>query len=370
MDHPSPKVGTRRRLRDLGINLGQIAPGPLNAITDVAGVSVGVQTIHRDQPAIARTGVTAIWPAAEIFENYLFAGYHSFNGNGEMTGTIWLAEQGLLAGPICITNTHATGIARDAIVHLAARRGIDQAWHLPVAAETADGFLSDAESFPVTLEGVITALENARTGPVPEGNVGGGTGMICHEFKGGTGTASRRLSAEHGGWIVGALVQANYGLRQLLRCGHAPVGLEIGDAIVPVPKPDTDSARPQADHGSIIVILATDAPLLPIQCQRLARRATIGLAWVGGFGSNSSGDIFLAFSTGNRIRAKNPMADVRMLGLEQCSPLFQAAAEATEEAIWNALVAAETMTGWKGRTAHAIPHDLLREAVARYARRD
>jgi D-aminopeptidase len=352
---------TKPRLRDLGIALGQIAPGPLNAITDVAGVQVGYATLIRDEPNVVRTGVTAVWPSADIFTDFRFAGFHSFNGNGEMTGTIWLQEQGLLASPICITNTHAVGVARDAICQLAARRGIEQAWHLPVAAETWDGWLSDAECFPVTQDLAIQALESAQGGVPAEGNVGGGTGMIAHEFKGGTGTASRRLPAEKGGWTVGALVQANYGMRNMLRCGNAPVGLEIGIDVV-----KSAHWTPQGDQGSIIVILATDAPLLPIQCQRLARRATTGLAWVGGFGSNSSGDIFLAFSTGNKVPMKTKMADVRMLGLDDCTPLFQAAAEATEEAIWNAMVAAATMTGYKGHTAHAIPHDKLKAAAAKY----
>lgn len=360
---------TKPRLRDLGIRLGQMPAGPLNAITDVAGVTVGLSTIVRDQPHAARSGVTAVWPSADIFTDFIPAGFHSFNGNGEMTGTIWLAEQGLLASPICITNTHAVGVVRDAIVQLAAQRNIEMAWHLPVTAETWDGWLSDAEQFPVTADDAIAALENAKGGAVPEGNVGGGTGMVCHEFKGGTGTASRRLPKERGGWTVGALVQANYGMRELLRCGHAPVGLEIPDEVVAVPE-RTRKQKVKTDQGSIIVILATDAPLLPIQCQRLARRATTGLAWVGGFGSNSSGDIFLAFSTGNKVPMKTPMANLRMLGMDECTPLFQAAAEATEEAIWNAMVAAETMTGWQGRTVNAIPHDLLKQAVARYARRD
>ena len=276
----------------------------------------------------------------------------------------------MLASPICITNTHAVGIVRDAICVHAARQGIQQAWHLPVAAETWDGWLSDAESFPVTQEMALQALGNAKAGPVPEGNIGGGTGMIAHEFKGGTGTASRRLGAGQGGYTVGALVQANYGSRALLRCGHVPVGLEIGTDIVPsahhVPPVDINPG----EQGSIIVILATDAPLLPIQCQRLARRATTGLAWVGGFGSNGSGDIFLAFSTGNQVPMKSRMAEVRMLGIDECTPLFQAAAEATEEAIWNAMVAAETMTGYQGHAAHAIPHDKLIAAAARYKRRD
>ncbi|HET6621556.1 MAG TPA: P1 family peptidase [Dongiaceae bacterium] len=357
----------RSRLRDLGITLGQLPAGPLNAITDVAGVTVGVTTIVRDHPHAARSGVTAIWPSPSVYSDLLPAGFHSFNGNGEMTGTIWLAEQGLIASPICITNTHAVGVVRDAIVELAARRRIEMAWHLPVTAETWDGWLSDAERFPVTAADAIAALESAKGGAVPEGNVGGGTGMVCHEFKGGTGTASRRLPAAQGGWTVGALVQANYGLRNMLRCGHAPVGLEITDEVVPVPE---RLKKPKTDQGSIIVILATDAPLIPIQCQRLARRATTGLAWVGGFGSNSSGDIFLAFSTGNAVPMKSPMTNLRMLGMDECTPLFQAAAEATEEAIWNAMVAAETMTGWQGRVVRAIPHDLLKQAHARYARRD
>lgn len=357
----------RSRLRDLGITLGQLPAGPLNAITDVAGVTVGVTTIVRDQPHAARSGVTAIWPSPSVYSDLLPAGFHSFNGNGEMTGTIWLAEQGLIASPICITNTHAVGVVRDAIVELAAKRKIEMAWHLPVTAETWDGWLSDAERFPVTAADAIAALESAKGGAVPEGNVGGGTGMVCHEFKGGTGTASRRLPDAQGGWTVGALVQANYGMRNMLRCGHAPVGLEITDEVVPVPE---RLKRPKTDQGSIIVVLATDAPLIPIQCQRLARRATTGLAWVGGFGSNSSGDIFLAFSTGNAVPMKSPMTDLRMLGMDECTPLFQAAAEATEEAIWNAMVAAETMTGWQGRVVRAIPHDLLRQAHARYARRD
>ena len=353
---------THIRLRDLGIATGQMAAGPLNAITDVAGIEVGFETLICDHPMVARTGVTAIWPSADIFTHSVFAGYHSFNGNGEMTGTIWLAEQGLLASPVCITNTHAVGIVRDAICRLAVKRGVEQAWHLPVAAETWDGWLSDAERFPITTELALCALESAAGGYVAEGNVGGGTGMIAHEFKGGTGTASRILSPEQGGWTVGALVQANYGMRSMLRVAGAPVGLEIPERLVPRPKESKD------DQGSIIVVLATDAPLLPIQCQRLARRATTGLAWVGGFGANSSGDIFLAFSTGNKVSLTQPMMDVQMLGIEQCTPLFQAAAEATEEAILNAIIAAKTMTGYRGRTAHALPHDLLISAVNRYRR--
>lgn len=355
----------KARLRDLGITLGQIKPGPLNAVTDVPGIRVGYSTLIRDVPHVVRTGVTALWPADDIYTDYMFAGMHSFNGNGEMTGSHWINEQGQLAAPICITNTHATGIVRDAICVHATRKGIDQAFHLPVAAETYDGWLSDAETYPVTLEMALEALDSAKGGRIAEGNIGGGTGMITHEFKGGTGTASRKLDAIDGGWTVGALVQSNYGKRPLMRCGNAPVGLEIPVEIVP-----SGYAERQPEQGSIIVILATDAPLLPIQCQRLARRATTGLAWVGGIGSNGSGDIFIAFSTGNRIAARTKMADVRMLGTDECTPLFQAAAEATEEAIWNAVCAAETMTGYKGHIVHAMPHDLLKQAVDRYARRD
>jgi D-aminopeptidase len=353
----------RARLRDLGITVGRLPAGRHNAITDVAGVHVGHATVVHDTPSIARTGVTAVWPGdADIWERAVFAGYHSFNGNGEMTGTIWLEEQGLLASPICITNTHAVGVVRDAIVAHAVRLDAPQEWHLPVTAETYDGWLSDAESFPVTQAHAFAALEAATPGPVAEGNIGGGTGMICHAFKGGIGTASRMVDTAGARYVVGALVQANYGDRALLRVDGVPVGREIGPDIVPYHK---DLASP---GGSIIVILATDAPLLPIQCKRLARRATTGLAWVGGIGSNGSGDIFLAFSTGNRIPRGAKIVDVRMIAPDQITPLFQAAAEATEEAILNALTGAETMTGFKGRTVHALPLDRLQEVMRKYRR--
>jgi len=354
----------RARLRDLGLSTGSLPTGPLNAITDVAGVEVGHSTLIRDEPAVVRTGVTMIWPARDIFTNYCFAGFHSFNGNGEMTGTIWLEEQGLLAAPIGITCTHCVGVVRDAICSYAAREGIQQAFHLPVVAETHDGWLSNAETFPVTEAMAHAALDAARGGRVAEGNVGGGTGMICHEFKGGIGTSSRLVETGGERFTVGALVQANYGARDLLRVDGVPVGREIPYSEVP------SHRMPQPDTGSIIVILATDAPLLPIQCQRLARRATTGLAWVGGIGANSSGDIFLAFATGNRVRNDAPHADVRMLGADRMTPLFRAAAEATEEAILNALTAAETMTGYKGRKLHALPLDRLQQIMARYRPRD
>jgi D-aminopeptidase len=281
----------RARLRDLGITIGTLNPGPWNAITDVAGVRVGYTTLTYDNPAVVRTGVTAIWPRGpEVWTDAVFAGIHSFNGNGEMTGWAWIAEQGLLSSPICLTNTYSVGVVRDAVCALAVREKVPMPWLLPVVAETYDGWLSDASTFPVTTEHAIAALDAATTGPIAEGNVGGGTGMICHEFKGGIGTASRVVQAAGEIFTVGALVQANYGARELLRVDGVPIGREIGTEIVPSPRKAT------RDGGSIIVILGTDAPLLPIQCQRLARRATTGLAWVGGVGFNSSGDIFLAFA--------------------------------------------------------------------------
>lgn len=357
------EIVTRVRLRDLGLTVGQLPVGVNNAITDVTGVRVGHSTVVHDTPSVVRTGVTAVWPGdGNIWERAVFAGYHSFNGNGEMTGTIWIEEQGLLASPICITNTHAVGVVRDAIIAYAVSRKAPQEWHLPVTAETYDGWLSDAESFPVTQEHVFAALDGAASGPVAEGNVGGGTGMICHAFKGGIGTASRVVTTAGARYTVGALVQANYGERALFRVDGVPVGREIGADVVPYHR---DLAAP---GGSIIVILATDAPLLPIQCKRLARRATTGLAWVGGIGSNGSGDIFLAFSTGNRVPRGTKIVDMRMIAPDQITPLFQAAAEATEEAILNAMAAAETMTGYRGRTVHALPLDRLQDVMRKFGR--
>ncbi|HZS85631.1 MAG TPA: P1 family peptidase [Stellaceae bacterium] len=354
----------RRRLRELGISTGTLPPGRLNAITDVGGVGVGYATVLRETPHIVRSGVTAIWPrGSEIWTDYVFAGFHSFNGNGEMTGLPWIAEQGYIGAPICITNTYQVGIVRDAICALAVRDGASQDFHLPVVAETYDGWLNNIQSFPLTQADAFRALDGAVFGgAIAEGNVGGGTGMICHEFKGGTGTASRIVEADGASYTVGALVQANYGARDLLRIDGVPVGREIGPDIVP-----SHRAIPR-DAGSIIVILATDAPLLPIQCQRLARRATTGLAWVGGIGANSSGDIFLAFSTGNHIGQKDRVSHVRMLAADAMTGLFRAAAEATEEAILNALCMAETMTGRDGRIVHALPLDGLQEVMRRYGR--
>jgi D-aminopeptidase len=354
---------TRARLRDLGIVTGTLPPGPLNAITDVEGVRVGVATVIRDAPHVVRTGVTAIWPRADIWTDYVFAGAHSFNGNGEMTGLCWIAEQGLIGAPIGITNTYQVGLVRDAICALAVREGASQDFHLPVVAETYDGWLNEVQSFPLSQQDAFAAFEAARAGvPVPEGNVGGGTGMICHQFKGGTGTASRVVTEAGSRHTVGALVQANYGARDLLRVDGVPVGREIDRNIVPLPREEL------ADAGSIIVVLATDAPLLPIQCQRLARRATTGLAWVGGLGANSSGDIFLAFSTGNHIGQRDRMSEVRMLAPDAMTGLFRAAAEATEEAILNALTMAQTMTGREGKVVHALPLERLQDIMRKHGR--
>jgi D-aminopeptidase len=358
----------RARLRDLGVTVGTLPTGPFNAITDVAGVKVGYSTVIQDSPRIARTGVTAIWPRGrEIWTDYVFAGTFSFNGNGEMTGLPWLAEQGLLGTPIGITNTYQVGIVRDAITALGVRDGAPHDFNLPVVAETYDGWLSDIQAFTLTQAHAFAAFDSAVGGSaIAEGNVGGGTGMICHEFKGGTGTASRVVVENGERYTVGALVQANYGARDLLRVDGVPVGREIGPAVVPAHRSGPTAAPPSTTEGSIIVVLATDAPLIPIQCQRLARRATTGLAWVGGIGANSSGDIFIAFSTANHIDQNDRISDVRMLAPDAMTSLFRAAAEATEEAILNALCMAETMSGRDGRTIHALPLDLLQDVMRRY----
>ena len=353
----------RARLRELGIRVGRLEPGPLNAITDVAGVEVGYATLVRDAPRTVRTGVTAIWPGGrDVWTRPVFAGVHSFNGNSEMTGALWIAEQGLLTTPIAITNTHSVGLARDALGAYGNSKGGDSPWMLPVAAETHDGLLNDAWSMSLTFEHVFAALDDAAGGAVAEGNVGGGTGMIAHEFKGGTGTASRVVSEGGARYVVGALVQANYGMRELLRVDGVPVGEAIGIDVVPSPR------RQRADTGSIITVLVTDAPLLPIQCQRLARRATTGLARVGGIGANSSGDIYIAFSTANRIDPRLAVSTVSMISPDGMTALFGAAAEATEEAILNALCRAQTMTGFQDRIAYALPLDRLQETMRAYRR--
>ena len=367
----------RRRARDLGITIGRLPTGPLNAITDVAGVSVGHETIvSGDGPLVVgqgpiRTGVTVVCPHGDgsLYADPVYAGYHQLNGNGEMTGIAWIDEAGLLTSPVAITNTHSVGVVRDALIayevdHFPA--GEDElSWGLPVVGETYDGWLNDINGFHVRPEHLYAALDAAAGGPVAEGNVGGGTGMNCHEFKGGIGTSSRVVSEPHGGWTVGVLVQANYGERVDLRVDGVPVGREIGLDEIPSPW------RKDPVEGSIIVIVATDAPLLPHQCRRLAQRATIGLARAGGNGNNGSGDLFLCFSNANRglsLREDYAPSTVRSLPPAAMTPLFAATAEATEEAIVNALCMAETLTGVNGRTSHAIPLDRLVEVMGKYGR--
>ena len=370
--------GGRRRARDLGITIGRLPTGPHNAITDVVGVAVGHETIvSGDGPLVVgwgpvRTGVTVVCPHCDgsMTSDPVYAGYHQLNGNGEMTGIAWINEAGLLTSPVAITNTHSVGVVRDALIAQDIEHNPPDAdemsWGLPVVGETYDGWLNDINGFHVRPEHLYAALDAATGGPVAEGNVGGGTGMNCHEFKGGIGTSSRVVSAPHGGWMVGVLVQANYGSREDLRVDGVPVGREIGTDEVPTPWP----AEPV--EGSIIVVVATDAPLLPHECRRLAHRATIGIARAGGHGSNSSGDLFLCFSTANRnlsVGAVFEPVGVRTLMPGALTPLFAAVAEATEEAIVNALCMAETMVGAAGRTSHAIPLDRLVEVMAMYGRR-
>jgi D-aminopeptidase len=374
------------RTRDLAIAIGHGRPGPANAITDVAGVRVGQTTlIEGDGPLVTgrgpiRTGVTVVVPRGPDSANEpVFAGCHRLNGNGELTGLEWIRESGLLTTPIAITNTHSVGVVRDALVAAsvdAAGRPGAEAWSLPVVGETYDGLLNDMNGFHVRAEHVRAALDGAREGPVEEGGVGGGTGSVCHEFKGGIGTASRRLPDEVGGHTVGVLVQANYGKREWLRVDGVPVGAEIGTDEVPSPYDDVRrhaAAARTPGSGSIIVVVATDAPLLPHQCQRLAQRAGLGIARAGGTGGHTSGDLFLAFATGNRLPSEvdeaSPLAyDVRAVGNAVIDALFDATIEATEESIVNALVAATTMVGRDGITAHALPHDRLLAIMARHGR--
>lgn len=356
---------TRPRLRELGIAIGEYPTGEFNAITDVPGILVGHRTLIYDEPRIARTGVTMIVPRdGDIWSDHCLAAHHSLNGNGEMTGIEWVEESGLLTSPIGITNTHQVGLVRDALVEYAVReKGLDY-FLLPVVAETYDGFLNDINAFHLTTADAFAAITNARGGAVAEGNVGGGTGMRCHGFKGGIGTSSRIVPTPNGSYTIGALVQANYGARRHLRVDGVPVGAELSREADAAGK----AVEPPLSRGSIIVLLATDAPLIPTQCKRLAQRGTVGLARVGGMGHNSSGDIFLALATGNHLPAGQKSAyDLKMLPHAQLDPLFEAAAEAVEESILNALTAAETMTGFKG-TIEALPLDKVVEIMRRYGR--
>jgi D-aminopeptidase len=354
----------RARLRDLGIVVGRYSHGKHNAITDVPGVLVGHSTLIFDMPRVARTGVTVIIPRdGEIWKNHTFAAYYVFNGNGELTGAHWLDEAGMLTSPIGLTNTHQVGVVRDMLIAWERENYARDGMLLPVVSETYDGWLSDIDAFHLTKSDLFIAMNRASPGPVQEGNVGGGTGMICHDFKGGIGTASRLVEIDNKTYTVGALVQTNYGDRSFLRINGVPVGEEIGPDEVPTPWGD----QPSLQTGSIIAVIGTDAPLVSTQCKRLAQRATVGLARVGGIGYNSSGDIFLVFATGNDLaNPQSKLFNLTMLPHQHLNFFFEAVAEAVEEAILNALTMAETMTGYKGRTAYAIPLDRLVEIMERY----
>ncbi|MDQ3067474.1 MAG: P1 family peptidase [Actinomycetota bacterium] len=337
------------RARDLGIRIGRLPSGDENAITDIEGIRVGHTTLI--EGVSVRTGVTVVVPPPES----LFAGAHRINGNGELTGLEWIRDSGLLTTPIGLTNTHSVGVVRDALVDAAQHEEGSDRWSLPVVGETWDGFLNDINGFHVKPEHVASALAGARGGAVEEGAVGGGTGMVCHGFKGGIGTASRVVED---GWTVGVLVQANHGRRARLRIDGAPVGERIGADSVALPGDEDDSGS-----GSIIVLIATDAPLLPGQCEHLARRASYGIARTGGMGETTSGDFALCLSTGNRgLDAEDAELSVRMLNETGIDALYEATIDAVEESILNAMLGAETMTGRHG-TAHALPHDLLVEAL-------
>jgi D-aminopeptidase len=356
---------TRPRARELGIAVGTLPPGPENAITDVPGVRVGHATIVEGDAV--RTGVTVVHPhEGNAWEDPVFAGPHRLNGNGELTGLEWIRESGLLTSPIGLTNTHSVGVVRDALIAAEAGERAEDFWSLPVVGETWDGVLNDISGMHVRAEHVRAALASAAAGPVAEGSVGGGSGMICHGFKGGIGTASRIVEAV-GSHVVGVLVQANYGRRERLRVDGVPVGTAIPSSEVPLP-----GRAGGAPGGSIIVLVATSAPLLPDQCRRLAQRAGLGIARMGGVGENSSGDLFLCFSTGNRglpagdfAAETPPTVALEMVPAQRLTPLFDAVVEATEEAILNALCAAETMTGRGGVTAHALPVERVSDLLAR-----
>lgn len=357
------------RARDLGVPFDGVT-GPLNAITDVKGVEVGQVSIIEDLRGdrAVRTGVTAILPLGDgSRDTPVFAGWFSLNGNGEMTGTTWVRESGFLEGPVMITNTHSVGAVHQATIEWRIAQGRADAtgywWSLPVVAETWDGHLNDINGMHVKAEHVYAALEAAAGGPVAEGNTGGGTGMICHEFKCGTGTSSRIAKTGEGRFTVGVLVQANYGLRETLRIAGVPVGQHLVDdrAYASLPPPVEES-------GSIIVVVATDAPLLPHQLERIAKRASLGIARVGGMAGNGSGDIFIAFSTALPEEQQGKGTMVRMHGNDTISPLFDATVLATEEAIINAMIAAEDMTGDRGHVVKAIDHDELRKVLRQYNR--
>jgi L-aminopeptidase/D-esterase-like protein len=382
---------TKPREAELRLPLGG-TPGPLDAITDVAGVEVGQTTLISGSGKLVvgqgpvRTGVTVVHPRGKANPDPVFAAWFTLNGNGEMTGTTWVQESGYLEGPIGITNTHSVGVVRDAIIKWeVSQKNVLQPWWLPVVAETYDGALNDINGFHVKEAHVLTALDSATGGLPREGVVGGGTGMQCLGFKGGIGTASRKLPAAQGGYTVGVLVQCNFGARRDLRIAGVPVGEEITDlqSCIASSEPDAPGTRrrhcdsPGGDtgasdapeQGSIIVIVATDAPLLPHQLKRIATRVSLGVGRQGGFGGNGSGDIFIAFSTANpHAWSSDSTTSVKMLTNDRISPLFQATAQATEAAITNALLAAETTTGANDLRVYAMPVDRMLEAMRKYGR--
>jgi D-aminopeptidase len=367
-------ANAKPRARDLGVPFDG-TPGALNAITDVSGVTVGHTTLISGEGKLqvgkgpVRTGVTAVLPRGkDSINDPVFAGWWSLNGNGEMTGTTWVEESGFLTGPVMITNTHSVGVVRDAAIQWRVLHGQvgpdDDWWSLPVVAETWDGWLNDINGFHVKAEHALHAIDSAESGAVQEGNVGGGTGMICNEFKGGIGTSSRKLAAKDGGYTVGVLVQCNFGRRPNLRIAGVPVGREI-------PEDPVYSSGPfgEGDYGSIIVIVATDAPLLAHQLKRVARRVSLALGRLGSISGNGSGDIFIAFSTANPGAASpDYVVDLKMLPNDRIEPVFAATVQATEEAVVNAMIAAETMTGIDNRRVIALPHDKLRGVLKKYNR--
>jgi L-aminopeptidase/D-esterase-like protein len=368
------KSAAKPRARDLGVPFDG-TPGPLNAITDVSGVTVGHTTLISGEGKLqigkgpVRTGVTAVLPRGkDSMSNPVFAGWWSLNGNGEMTGTTWVEESGFLEGPVMITNTHSVGVVRDAVIQWRVAHGQPDPtgywWSLPVVAETWDGWLNDINGFHVKPEDAFHAIDSAKSGPVEEGNVGGGTGMICNEFKGGIGTSSRKIESKAGAFTVGVLVQCNYGSRPNLRIAGVPVGKEI-----PENPAYASTSFAEADRGSIIVVVATDAPLVAHQLKRLARRVSLGLGRDGSISGNGSGDIFIAFSTANSgAAAVDHVVDLKMLPNDMIEPVFAATVQATEEAVINAMVAAETMTGIENHKVIALPHDRLRAVLKKYNR--
>ena len=368
------KTSAKPRARDLGVPFDG-TPGPLNAITDVPGVAVGHTTLISGDGKLVigkgpvRTGVTAILPRGkDTMMDPVFAGWFAQNGNGEMTGTAWIEESGFLEGPVMITNTHSVGVVRDAVIQWRVTHGQPDAsgywWSLPVVAETWDGWLNDINGFHVKPEHAFHAIDSAHSGPVEEGNVGGGTGMVCNGFKGGIGTSSRVLPTKDGGYIIGVLVQCNYGSRQNFRVAGIPVGREIKSE-----DPYAYQPSPISEQGSIIIVVATNAPLLPTQLKRLAHRATLGIGRDGSISGNGSGDIFIAFSTANSgaASATKPV-DVKMVPNDSLDPVFAATVEATEEAVINAMIAADSMTGIDGHHVTALPHDQLKAVLKKYNR--